>query len=476
MDMVSFGFLLFALMAILLLRAISSPRSKPLQIALLNAIFFASFLRYPADMLPVLFMLLLGYGCIQLAGRKPSRALLTLLIVAVILLFAWLRHYTLVAHFLPAAPPLMAIGLSYILFRIIHLIVDVAQGLRSAPSLLSYCNYCLFFPTFLSGPIERYEHFEADMRRPHEPLAVPQLHHALGRILLGLMMLVVVSAYASTALDFIQTTHSLATPDHHAWIKTSELFALTSFAAFVKMYTNFAGSMHIVIGLAALAGFTLPENFNKPYLAKNFLDFWARWHITLSEWIKYYLFNPLLAALTRRFPSRRATTTIGAIAFFTSFFVIGIWHGTIIGFAVFGVMLGFAATVNKLWQQLLANLLGKPRYKSLIQRNWYFQLSRGMTLAYIALALATWWLDPAYVRTNGLLWFTAMAMLSLLMMTFGFALFGLLIDAVHRRLPAWHAPRSERGMVVMMVFATWIVFNHLGAYGSGTPELVYKGF
>lgn len=477
MDIVSFSFLLFALAAILSLRLVTAPRMRPALVLLLNAVFFASFLHHPADAWPVLGMMALGYGCLLVAGRKSSRIALGLMIAAVILLFIWLKRYTLIASLLPVnTTPLMVVGLSYILFRILHLLIDVAQGVRPAPSLLSYVNYCLFFPTFLSGPIARYEQFEAGMIQAHTPLTVPQFHAALTRIMLGLMLLVVVSAYAGTMADFIQTTRSLAMPDHTAWIKTTQLFSLTAFATFIKLYTNFCGSMHIVIGMAALAGFTLPENFNKPYLARNFLDFWARWHITLSEWIKYYLFNPLLTALTKTFPSRRAATAVGAVAFFIAFFIIGIWHGTTPGFAVFGVMLGLAASVNKLWQQFLTRLLGKKDYKTLTQRNWYFQLSRGMTLAYIALALASLWVDPAFVSRNGAAWCTAIALLSLVMMTVGLTIIGTIADAVYPLLAQLRMPRSEYGMACVMALMALVVLNHVGAYGSGTPELVYKGF
>ena len=481
MDIISFSFLGFALLAIAVLRLVRNASLRTLAVLLLNALFVSSFIHQPRDVLPVILMLLLGYAAITAAAHKPSRWKLGLLIAALVATFAVLKQYSVIAPLLPTTMPvMMVVGLSYILFRQLHLLIDVAQGARTRPAFLPYLNYCLFFATFLTGPIARYEHMEHQLATPPAALSVSELHAAVLRILLGVMLVVFFSAYAATMVDFITSTRSLATPNHEAWVKTAQLFSLTCFATLIKLYCNFSGSMHILLGLGKLCGITLPENFNKPYLAKNFLDFWARWHITLSEWIKYYLFNPLLAALTRRYPSARASTAIGAIAFFVSFFVIGMWHGSSSAFAIFALMLGTGAVANKLWQQGLSRWLGKSNYKELARKNWYFQISRGLTLAYIALSLICLWMPSDYIAVNGAGWVLCIMALSLVFMAIGLAALGALADALASWLrpltTGWHAPRSEAGMVVLTALVAWVVFNHIGAFGSGTPELVYKGF
>lgn len=476
MDLVSFQFLLFALLAIISLRLVRTLTLRPILVLALNGIFLASFLERPADAMPVATMLALGYVSLCAVSLKPSRLLLGLVIAAIVLLFVWLKRYTVLMEVLPAdLPALQVVGLSYILFRILHLVIDVSQGTQRLPSIIRYLNYCLFFPTFLSGPIARYEQIDAQMRLPTAPFSVPMLQAAFSRILLGLFMVVVVSAYAATAVDFIKTTNSILMPDHAAWLKTAKLFSLISFFVFVKLFANFAGSMHVLLGLGSLCGFTLPENFNKPYLAKNFLDFWARWHITLSEWIKFYLFNPLLAFLTRRFPAKGAATAIGAVAFFMSFFVIGMWHGSTLAFAIFGVMLGVGATMNKLWQQAMARTLGKKEYKTLTQRNWYFQLARGMTLAYIALALICLWMEPGYIAHHGARWVVTIMAISWVMLTVSFTIIGAIADMLFTHIPRG-LPDQPSARYALMLLALFLVFNHLGAFGSGTPDLVYKGF
>ncbi len=407
--------------------------------------------------------------------------ILATFIFVIVLLFAWLKGYSLIAPLLPLyATPFVVVGLSYILFRILHLLIDVAQGDKSLPPLLGYINYCLFFPVFVSGPIQRYEDFEAQMRQPPPPLTVLVLHHALCRILLGIVFILAFSELASSAVNGFTKLYLASAPVHAEWVKSVLCFSVVSFAVLVKLYTNFAGSMHIIIGVGTLVGFTLPENFNKPYLAKNFLDFWARWHITLSEWIKFYLFNPLLKCLVRNFPSV-AEEYLGAIAFFVAFMTIGLWHGTTMLFVVFGLMLGLAAITNKLWQQFWRKRLGKAGYKSLTEQIWYFQISRGLTLSYIAIALICLWLEPKSIQAVGILWLSLIGVLSVIIMTIGLALFGGFADWAIRLLPdkingLLLAPLSERAMILWMAIMIWAMINFVIAFGSNTPELIYKGF
>jgi alginate O-acetyltransferase complex protein AlgI len=84
----------------------------------------------------------------------------------------------------------------------------------------------------------------------------------------------------------------------------------------------------------------LPENFDRPFSSDNFLNFWSRWHITLSEWLKTYVHNPLLLNLMRRYPSPALQTCWGVLAVFVTFFLIGVWHGQTLVFVFFGVLQG----------------------------------------------------------------------------------------------------------------------------------------
>jgi hypothetical protein len=167
----------------------------------------------------------------------------------------------------------------------------------------------------------------------------------------------------------------------------------------VYLYANFSGYMDIVIGVGALIGQELPENFNQPFRARSFLEFWQRWHMTLSEWFKTYVFNPLLKLLATHVTAPAAGPYLGVIAFFVTFLIMGVWHGTTSVFVVYGLLMGAGASINKLWQVMITKRLGKKRYKVLAEKSLVIYLARGLTLAYFALALTCLWVDmPQLLR------------------------------------------------------------------------------
>jgi D-alanyl-lipoteichoic acid acyltransferase DltB (MBOAT superfamily) len=177
------------------------------------------------------------------------------------------------------------------------------------------------------------------------------------------------------------------------WSQLLATYAVSAVSYTVFLYANFAGYMDVVIGVAALLGQKLPENFDRPFQARSFLDFWARWHITLSQWFRTYVFNPLLRVLSERVTSRALAPYIAVIAFFVTFLLMGIWHGATSVFVVYGLFMGAGASINKLWQVQAAKRLGKARYKALCERPMAIYASRGLTFAYFALGLSCLWLS-----------------------------------------------------------------------------------
>src|SRR3977135_3867600 len=149
--------------------------------------------------------------------------------------------------------------------------------------------------------------------------------------------------------------------------------------------------MDIVIGIGFLLGQSLPENFDKPFLARSFLEFWQRWHMTLSQWFKFYLFNPLLMALMSVFTAPALTAYLGVVAFFITFLVMGVWHGTTAVFVIYGLLMGAGASINKIWQVACTERLGKKSYRALTASTAYIYSSRGLTVGYFVLALTCLW-------------------------------------------------------------------------------------
>ena len=126
----------------------------------------------------------------------------------------------------------------------------------------------------------------------------------------------------------------------------------------VYVYFNFSGYMDLVIGVARFLRLELPENFNRPFSSCSFLEFWSRWHMTLSSWMKTYVYTPLLKAMMERFQSPAIEPFLGVFAFFVTFFLVGAWHGQTSEFLFFGVLLGLGISLNKLYQILLAKRSG----------------------------------------------------------------------------------------------------------------------
>ena len=131
----------------------------------------------------------------------------------------------------------------------------------------------------------------------------------------------------------------------------------------------------------------------------SFLDFWSRWHITLSTWFKNYLYNPLLVGMMRRISSITLEPFLSVVCFFITFFLVGVWHGRTSEFVFYGVLQGLGVSVNKLWQVLLTRSLGRKRYKSVSARPMYRLLARGLTFSWFALTLFWFWADWRQLRT-----------------------------------------------------------------------------
>jgi D-alanyl-lipoteichoic acid acyltransferase DltB (MBOAT superfamily) len=218
---------------------------------------------------------------------RPRGAIVAIGIGLVLALFLYLKQYRLVADFIPfpnawdiRLHPVEVVGLSYMTFKFIHMLIDQWQGQLVPFSLWRYLNYQLSFFTIVAGPIQRYNDFvryweEMDL----QPSETRESLLLWIRILTGMIKVGLLSAY-------VQSTYP--SPLHAAFNVRQAL--LTFYAYPVYLYLNFSGYTDIVIGAAGLLGFRLPENFNRPWLSRNVLDFWDRWHITLTHWIRDYIF------------------------------------------------------------------------------------------------------------------------------------------------------------------------------------------
>jgi alginate O-acetyltransferase complex protein AlgI len=478
----SLTFIAFALVSIVLLRTLPPSPAKSAVLLFINLVFLASFVDTALGALPLIAFLLLGYVTICTAPRLPGKTGTFALIAGFILVFIWLKHYTIVSK-LPGVPfPYAVVGLSFILFRILHLVVDVGEGSMQRPSLLSYLNYTLFFLTFASGPIQRYDDFSASQKST-KPITPAAMNADVRRTARGFFLLYVPSPiFLSITTGFqLRLYNDLSVFPQFPRLTIAD-FAAAALFYLIYLYVNFAGYMDIVIGVGRLAGHELPENFDAPWRSKNFLDLWARWHITLSEWFKLYLFTPLAKALGERWGGTVPMSRLGTIAFFVTFGVMGIWHGTTLIYVVYGALLGAGVTVNRVWQAEGARRWGKKSYKALCQKRWYQAAARGTTLAFFALSLTCIWVDAARITSLPAIVLFAYGTAAWLLLTgLLFIADMLIVGAADRLAYGRGATAHERkarwvgspAMTAILVFALTIMVMA----GRGPAEvLVYKGF
>jgi alginate O-acetyltransferase complex protein AlgI len=367
-----------------------------------NLIFLAKFSMYPRTWLPFAGFLLLGFVLLCLIQNHRIKFLMPVVLFT-ILIFIWLKKYT----FLPQATflrfPYMTIGLSYIFFRVLHLLIDARKGdLPDKVSFISYLNYTLNFVTLVTGPIQLYYGFaETHLAPERPPLTIFDVGFAARRIAIGFFKVEVLSLIFSGLQHHEIATLSAAQPFAQRVVTGALIAAIYP----IFLYCNFSGYIDLVIGLAALMRFRLPENFNRPFSSDNFLNFWNRWHITLSSWFKTYFYNPLVMALMRRYPSKSVEPFLGVFGFFATFFLLGIWHGQNSVFAFYGVVLALGVSLNKLWQIKLTKALGRKRYNALSNHPVYNGFSRGLTYTYSSLGLVWFWSNwgqmGAFVRALG---------------------------------------------------------------------------
>ncbi len=477
MAFTSFGFIALALGFVLLTNALPSPRGRAAVLLGASMVFLGSYVQSWYEVLPFAGFLLAGYACIELLRRSRARAGLVACVVMMVGAFVLLKQYSFLGAEARLPFPYLTVGLSYVLFRLLHLMVDAQQGeLSERLPVLSFVNYSINFLSFTAGPVQLYPDFAASQAAPLS-LTRAQVADAFARVVWGFVKVAVLSAilnYAFAALS----PRLLGSSGAVAGGGAVALFALTAAVYTAYLYANFSGYMDIVIGLGALAGVRLPENFDRPFRARSFLELWTRWHITLSNWFKLYVFNPLLKALAKRYPSGAAAPYLAVLAFFVTFLIMGLWHGSTSVFAIYGLFLALGASVNKWWQVFATARFGKKVYKAWAERPVVVYVSRGLTFAYFAVALTCLWVDLtqllALLDRLGL----AGALLAYAALALGAAVAFALADGAERALAGLRA-RAQSAPVFMrdlgLALQVLLVLS-ISSFFHKAPEFVYRAF
>ncbi len=298
-----------------------------------------------------------------------------LIITGLVVGFVYLNGYTAgLASWGVVQPGFRLIGLSYILFRQIDYLLNARPEPVSWRNGLWYFGYVTSFYALLAGPIQRYSAFVA-MMSGSETEALPD--QAMQRLFTGLVKVVVVSALLKTQTDAA----------YAAIAETPWMFIPFALLNAVYLYFNFSGYMDVVLGAAKLAGMTLPENFNKPWLAKDLVDFWSRWHMTLSSWLTDYVHNPILTILNRT--ERIAIEQAQIVAIAVTFLVVGLWHGSTVNYVVYAVLQAIGLGFNAWRNRRLIHRFGSRKLANAYRNRLPVQvIERGITLIYMVISFS----------------------------------------------------------------------------------------
>ncbi len=239
-------------------------------------------------------------------------------------------HFLGVHAHVPLPEVLLPVGISFFTFQALSYVIDTYRGKILPVSLLEFAVYLSFFPHLIAGPIVRATEFLPQIKEKISPRSV-DVGKAFWLISLGLFKKVVISSYLSTyAADPL-----FGYPRQHGGFEA--LFGIYAYA--VQIYMDFSGYTDIAIGLALLLGIQFPQNFNAPYAAASLQDFWRRWHMTLSRWLRDYLYIPLggnRQGRTRTYVNIMITMLLG-----------GLWHGAAWTFVAWGALHGIGLCIER---------------------------------------------------------------------------------------------------------------------------------
>jgi alginate O-acetyltransferase complex protein AlgI len=278
------------------------------------------------------------------------------------------------------------LGFSFLAFRLMHVLRDFQTGRIPAYSLQNFVSYAVFFPSYISGPIDRsqrwigeLEQTSAETGRNDPKDQTANTVAGLQRILVGVFKKFVL---ADSLALFALSSQNAAQTTSAGWMWVL-LFGYT-----LRIYFDFSGYTDIAIGLGRLVGFHLPENFDRPYLKQNLTAFWNSWHMTLAQWFRAYVFNPLTRAL-RKQPRKLPPWLIIFLGQICTMTLIGLWHGITLNFLIWGLWHGLGLFIHNRWSDW-----ARPRFA-------------GHAVSGLGAIAASWvgWLATFLYVTLGWVWF-----------------------------------------------------------------------
>ena len=286
-------------------------------------------------------------------------------------------NWLLLTHFEPV-DLFLPIGISFYTFQSISYLVDVyRREIRSATNFLDYAFYMTFFPHLVAGPIVRAKDFLGQINSPENPDA-RRYKESLFRIISGLLKKLFIADYLGKYVDMVSDNPTFYTGGENL---------LGALAYSFQIYFDFSGYSDIAIGLALLLGYRLKENFENPYGSSNVTEFWRKWHISLSTWLRDYVYIPL--------GGNRKGAFNTYLFLLITMLVGGFWHGASWKFVFWGAAHGLALAFHK-WihkgipQGAIWNFLGSVLTFSFVTFCWIFFRAKDFDTALIVLHQITY--------------------------------------------------------------------------------------
>jgi len=256
--------------------------------------------------------------------------------------------------------PVFFVGISYFTIKFLHFLSDSMRGKCSTIGFKDFVLYIFFFPIYTAGPIERIQKFVIQTGKELEGFKLKNLVVGIDRILIGLFKKLVIADLIAT-----QTGSVFSSPHDY----TSLRLWITLYLYSVQIYADFSGYTDIAIGSSKLFGYDISENFNRPYLKPNIALFWQSWHITLSNWLRDYIFLPLGKKLMSIKSSHKILIVAG-ISYFITMTVCGLWHGGKPNFILWGMYHGIGLFVFRIFQGIKGNFI--PIENAILKKTGYY--------------------------------------------------------------------------------------------------------
>lgn len=262
------------------------------------------------------------------------------------------------------------IGISYMSFKTIQIMIEISDGLiKERISIIDYIQFLLFFPTVSSGPIDRSRRFMIDIkeRMPRDEY-LELAGVGVYRVVLGLLYKVVLSTYSYHYLVTLPNFGSLEYSIKYMYLYTLYLFF------------DFAGYSLMAVGSSNILGIKTPMNFNKPFLSIDIKDFWNRWHITLSTWLRDFVFSRVFMEATKKKRFKKRLNT-AMYAYMVNMLLMGFWHGITISYIVYGAYHGILMAGFEYYQKK------SKFYKKNKNKAWYKVCSWFITINLVIFGL-----------------------------------------------------------------------------------------